>query len=156
MVGYCDADWAGDLEDRRSTTGFVFMMGGGATSWSSKRQPTIALSTTKAEYMANTQATKEAIWMTKFMKELGYMKEKKAMVIRCDNQGAISLTKNPTQHAQTKHIDVQHHFVQERVENGKVIFEYCSTEEMVADVLTKALRKERHYKLISMFGLETS
>jgi len=156
VVGYCDADWAGDLEDKRSTTGFVFMMGGGATSWSSKRQPTIALSTTEAEYMASTQATKEAIWMTKLMKELRYMKEKKAMVIRCDNQGAISLTKNPTQHARTKHIDVQHHFVRERVENGEVTFEYCSTEEMVADVLTKALPKERHNKLISMFGLETS
>jgi len=156
VVGYCDADWAGDLEDRRSTTGFVFMMGGGAISWSSKRQPTIALSTIEAEYMASTQATKEAIWMTKLMKELGYMKEKKAMVIRCDKQGAISLTKNPTQHARTKHIDVQHHFVREQVENGEVTFEYCSTEEMVADVLTKALPKEQHYKLISMFGLETS
>jgi hypothetical protein len=156
LVGYCDADWAGDLEDRRSTTGFVFMMGGGAISWSSKRQPTIALSTTKAKYMASTQATKEAIWMTKFMKELRYTKEKKVMVIRCDNQGAISLTKNPTQHARTKHIDVQHHFVQERVENGKITFEYCSTKDMVADVLTKALPRERHNKLISMFGLETS
>ncbi len=105
--------------------------------------------------MASTQATKEAIWMTKLMKELGYMKEKKAMVIRCDNQGAISLTKNPTQHARTKHIDVQHHFVRERVENGEITFEYCSTEDMVADVLTKALSKERHNKLINMFGLET-
>jgi hypothetical protein len=66
-------DWVGDLEDRRSTTRFVFMMGGGAISWSSKRQPTIVLSTTEAEYMASTQATKETIWMTKFMKELGYM-----------------------------------------------------------------------------------
>jgi hypothetical protein len=156
VVGYCDANWASDLEDRRSTTGFVFMMGGGATSWSSKRQPTIALSTMEAEYMASTQATKEAIWMTKLRKELGYMKEKKAMVIQCDNQGAISLTKNPTQHVRTKHIDVQHHFVRQQVENDEVTFEYCSTKEMVADVLTKALPKERHYKLISMFGLETS
>jgi hypothetical protein len=87
------------------------MMGGGAISWSSKQQPTIVLSTVEAEYMASTQATKETIWMTKFMEELGYMKEKKAMVIRCDNQGVISLTKNPTQHVRTKHIDVQHHFV---------------------------------------------
>jgi hypothetical protein len=87
------------------------MMGGGAISWSSKPQPTIALSTMEVEYMASTQATKEAIWMAKLMKELGYMKRKKAMVIRCDNQGAISLTKNPMQHARTKHIDVQHHFV---------------------------------------------
>jgi len=111
LVRYCDADWGGDLEDRRSTIGFVFMMGGGAISWSSKQQPTIVLSTVEAEYMASTQATKETIWMTKFMEELGYMKEKKAMVIRCDNQGVISLTKNPTQHVRTKHIDVQHHFV---------------------------------------------
>ncbi len=95
LVRYCDVDWAGDLEDKRSTTWFVFMMGGGAISWSSKQQPIITLSTTEAEYMASTQVTKEAIWMTKFMKELGYMKEKKAMVIQCDNQGAISLTKNP-------------------------------------------------------------
>jgi predicted lipase len=118
------------------------MMGGGAIFGSRKRQPTIALSMMKAKYMASTQATKEAIWMAKLMKELGYMKEKKAMVIRCDNQGAISLTMNPTQHARTKHIDVQHHFVRERIENGKVIFEYCSIEDMVADVFTKTLPKE--------------
>jgi hypothetical protein len=67
-----------------------------------------------------------------------------------------SLTKNPTHHARTKHIDVQHHFVRERLENGEVQFEYCPTEHMVADVLTKALSKERHHKLINMFGLETS
>jgi len=81
LVKYCDTDWATDLEDRRSTIGFVFIMGGGAISWNSKRQPTITLSTTEVEYMASTQATKEAIWMTKLMKELGYMKKKKAMVI---------------------------------------------------------------------------
>ncbi len=113
VFGYCDADWGGDLEDRRSTTGFVFMIGGGAISWNSKRQPTITLSTTEAEYMANTQATKDAIWITKLMTDLGYMEEKKMMVIRCDNQGAISLTKNLTHHARTKYIDVQHHFVRE-------------------------------------------
>ncbi len=110
----------------------------------------------EAEYMANTQATKEAIWITKLMMDLRCMEKKKVMVIRCDNQGAISLTKNPIHHARTKHIDVQHHFVQERVENGEVQFEYCPTEHMVADVLTKALSKERHHKLINMFGLETS
>ncbi len=96
--------------------------------------------------MANTQATKETIWITKLMMDLGYMEEKKVMVIRCDNQGAISLTKNPknpTHHARTKHIDVQHHFVQERVQNGEVRFEYCPTKHMVADVLTEALSKER-------------
>jgi hypothetical protein len=102
--------------------------------------------------MASMQATKEAIRMIKLMKELGYIKEK-TMVIRCDNQGAISLTNNPTQHVQTKHIDVQHHFVREQVENGNVTFEYCSTKDMVANVLIEALSKERHNKLITMFRL---
>jgi hypothetical protein len=106
--------------------------------------------------MVCTQATKEAIWMTKFMKELEYMKKKKVMVIQCDNQGAISLTKNPTQHARTKHIDMQHHFVRKQVENGKVTFKYCSTKDMVVNVFNKGLSKERHNKLITMFGLETS
>jgi hypothetical protein len=113
LVGYCDANWASDLEDRKSITRFVFMMGSGTISWSNKQQPIITLLTTEVEYLASTKATIKAIWMTKLMKELRYMKEKKAMVIRCDNQGAISLTKNPTQHAQTKHSDVEHHFVQE-------------------------------------------
>jgi len=81
VLGYCDADWGGDLEERRSITWFVFMIGGGAISWSSKRQPTIALSTTEVEYMVNTQAAKEAIWITKLMMDLGYMEEKKVMVI---------------------------------------------------------------------------
>ncbi len=84
------------------------------------------------------------------------MKEKKGMVIWCDNQGVISLTNNPTQNVWTKHINVQHHFVQKWVENGEVTFEYCSTKDMVVNVLTKELSKERHYKLISMFRLETS
>jgi len=70
VLGYCDADWDGDLKDRRSTTRFVFIMGSGAISWNSKRQPTIALSTMEAKYMANTQATKEAIWITKLMMDL--------------------------------------------------------------------------------------
>jgi hypothetical protein len=96
VLGYCDADWGGDLEDRKSPTWFIFMIGVGAISWSSKQQPTIRLSTMEVEYMANVQATKETIWITKLMMDLGYLEEKKMMVIRCDNQGAISLTKNPT------------------------------------------------------------
>ncbi len=90
------------------------------------------------------------------MMDLGYTEEKKVMLIQCNNQGAISLTKNCTHHAQTKHIDVQHHFVQKRAKNGEVWFEYCPTEHMVVDVLTKALFKEQHHKLINMFGLEIS
>ncbi len=85
-----------------------------------------------------------------------YMKEKKAMVIQCDNQGTISLSKNPMQHARTKHIDFQHHFAWEWIENGEVMFEYCSMEDMVVDVLTMALSRKWHNKLIIMFELEIS
>ncbi len=91
--------------------------------------------------MVNMHATKETIWITKLMMDLRYMEDKKVMVIQCDNQGAISLTKNPTHHARTKHIDVQHHFVRKQVENVEVQFEYCPMKHMVADVLTKALSK---------------
>jgi len=77
VLGYCNANWGGDLEDKRSTTGFVFMIGGGAISWSSKQQPTMALSTTEVEYMANTQATKEAIWITKLTMDLRSWRRRK-------------------------------------------------------------------------------
>jgi hypothetical protein len=88
--------------------------------------------------------------------EIKVHERKKGDGDQCDNQREISLTKNPTQHARTKHIDVQHHFVQKQVENGKIMFEYCSKKDMVVNVLTKALSKEQHNKLISMFRLETS
>jgi len=98
-------DWVNYLEDKKSTTWFVFMIRSGTISRSSKQQPIIVLSTTKVEYIASNQTTKKTIQMTKFMKKLRYMKEKKMMVISYDNYNAISLTNNPTQHVQTKHID---------------------------------------------------
>jgi hypothetical protein len=111
VLGYYDVDWGGDLKYKRSTTWFVFMIGGGTISWSNKQQPTITLSTTEVEYNVNMQATKKAIWITKLMMDLEYMEENKVTVIQSNNQSGVSLTKNPTHHAQTKHIDVQHHFV---------------------------------------------
>jgi hypothetical protein len=110
LRGYCDADWGGDANERRSTTGYVFFVGVGAISWNCKRQPTIALSTTEAEYMATSQCTKEAIWLRKLMADVGLV-QVGATTIMCDNQGCISLAKNPTHHSRTKHIDIQHHFI---------------------------------------------
>jgi transposase InsO family protein len=155
LRGYCDADWAGDASERRSTTGYVFFVGDGAISWNCKRQPTIALSTTEAEYMAASQCTKEAIWLRKLLEDVGFV-QRGATTIMCDNQGCISLAKNPTHHSRTKHIDVQHHFIRERLENGEISLKYCPTEEMVADVLTKALAKERHQRLARAMGLRES
>ena len=152
LRGYCDADWAGDANERRSTTGYVFFIGVGAISWNCRRQPTIALSTTEAEYMSTSQSTKEAIWLRKLLADVGFVQEG-ATTIMCDNQGCIALAKNPTHHSRTKHIDVQHHFIREKLESGEISLEYCPTEDMVADVLTKALAKDRHQRLTKAMGL---
>jgi hypothetical protein len=120
LVGYSDADWAGDQDTRRSTSGYIFNIGSGAISWSSKRQPTVALSSCEAEYMGQTQAAKEAIWLRDLLENLTASPEElQATIVYCDNQGAIALAKNPQFHARTKHIDIQHHFVRERLLKGR-------------------------------------
>jgi hypothetical protein len=155
LSGYCDADWAGDLDERKSTTGYAFYIGQGVVSWNSKRQTTVALSTAEAEYMAATQAAKEALWLKHLLAEIGFSLPQ-SIVIQGDNQGCIALTKNPTYHSRTKHIDIRHHFIREKVELGEVELQYCQTEEMVADVLTKALSRDKHEKHTSSLGLQHS
>lgn len=143
LSGYTDADWAGDIATRRSTSGYIFNLGSGAISWSSKRQSVVALSSCESEYMGDTQATKEAIWLRRLLAGfLGQEKEPTATVIYEDNQGAISLAKNPQFHARTKHIDIQHHFVREKQAEGGVDIQYTPTERQIADGLTKALPKD--------------
>ena len=144
---------AGSLDDRKSTTGFVFDFGG-PISWQSKKQPTVALSSTEAEYMALTQAAKEAIWLQGLLSELG-IKETRPTTILEDNQGCIALAKNPTSHARTKHIDIRHHFIRETLENERIKLKYCPTADMVADILTKAIPKDQFEKLRNMLGLHS-
>jgi hypothetical protein len=153
--GFSDADWGGDQGTKRSTGGYVFNFGSGAISWSSKRQPTVALSSCEAEYMAQTQATKEAIWLRRLFEELMAPSNVKlgATVIYGDNQGAIAMAKNPTQHAKSKHIGIQHHFVRERVALGEIEMKYISTKQQVADGLTKALPKVDFLRFRSALGL---
>jgi hypothetical protein len=108
LRAYCDADYAGDIDSRRSTTGYVFVMHGGAVSWSSRLQPTVAASTVEAEYMGAAAAVKEALWFTKLAGDIGL--EIGGVQILCDNQGAIKLLKHPIALQRSKHIDVLHHF----------------------------------------------
>jgi Reverse transcriptase (RNA-dependent DNA polymerase)/GAG-pre-integrase domain len=160
LVGYTDADWAGDKGTRRSTSGYTFNIGSGAISWSSKRQPTVALSTCEAEYVAQTQAVKEAIWLKGLLVELSDMHNNElspsAVILYADNQGAIALAKNPVFHGRTKHIDIQHHFVREKVESGDVHFEYIPTEQQVADGLTKPLSRGSFEAFRKALGVEQS
>ncbi|XP_057986538.1 secreted RxLR effector protein 161-like [Hevea brasiliensis] len=119
LVGYCDADYAGDHDTRRSTTGYVFMLGTGAISWCSKRQPTVSLSTTEAENRAAAIAAQESTWLIQLMKNLHHPVEY-AIPLCCDNQSAIRLAENPIFHARTKHVEVHYHFLREKVLQGEI------------------------------------
>ena len=113
-----DSDFTGDLDKRKSTSGYVFTLAGGAISWVSKLQMVVALSTTEAKYMASTQACKEAILIQRILEEIGHKQEK--IFLFCDSQSALHITRNPTFHSRTKHIGVQYHFVRELVDKGTV------------------------------------
>ena len=153
LTGYSDADWAGDLDDRHSTSGNLFVMTGGAVSWMSKKQATVALSTTEAEYVALCSATQEAIWLRRLLGDLDGDLVNGPTRILGDNQGAIAIGQNPVAHARTKHIDIKHHFVREAIHMGTIHLQYCSTTEMVADLLTKPLCKGQFEKLRESMGM---
>ena len=148
---YCDADYAGDINTRRSTTGYVFILNGGAISWNSKLQPTVAASTVEAEYMAASSAVKEALWIRRLLMEMDVPID--VPIIKCDSQGAIKLLKHPIASQRSKHIDVIHHFVRERVMRKEVSFEYCNTKQMVADMLTKPLAETGFVKYRAAMGI---
>jgi len=151
LVGYCDADWAGDVDQRRSFTGYVFTLGSGAISWASKKQTTVALSSAEAEYMAISAAAQELIWLRALLKEMGF-EQKGPTMLQNDNRGAVALTKDPVDSKRTKHIDVRHHFVRQLREENVLIVENVSTDKMPADFLTKPVAKhvQRMCKAIVM------
>lgn len=155
LVGYCDADWGSDVHDRKSITGYLFMLAGGAVSWQSKKQHTVALSSVEAEYMAATQASKEALWWKSFFHQLE-IDIQGPVSIASDSMGSIALTKNATYHSRTKHIDIQHHFVRQHVNEGKIAFNFVGTENMVADMLTKPLSRDSHHRCLGACGLSRS
>jgi len=141
IIGYSDADYAGDKESRKSTGGFVFLVGEGAISWSSKRQAVIAASTMEAEFIAATAAVKEGLWLKQLWITLGF--DNTVPHILLDNQAALALMKNPLTSQRAKHIDLVYKLIRERIKLGQITFEYVSTASMLADCLTKGLRAYR-------------
>jgi hypothetical protein len=154
FAGYSDSDFAGDSDDRKSTGGYVFLLFGGAISWKSKKQALPALSTVEAEYIAGAEATKEAIWLLRLLRDLdANVHNAPPATIHFDNQGAMALTKNDANHNRTKHIDVKWHFIRAYVANGTIKITYLPTANMVADILTKALPRERHWQHATSMGM---
>lgn len=152
-VSMCDADWAGDPSTRRSTTGYIFVLAGGAISWRSRLQPTVALSSTEAEYRAVTEAGQELVWLWNMMKAFGFS-DPNPTVLQSDNFGAIHLTSKSIFHARTKHIEIHHHWIREIVKKGDLVVKYCPTDVMVADLLTKQLSKQQFIKLRMLLGVK--
>jgi hypothetical protein len=155
VVGFSDADFAGDIDKRRSTTGYVFVMAGGAISWSSRLQATVAASTTEAEYMAASAAVKEALWLRKIITEIWDVKEMKATQMFGDNQSALAIMRNPRSHQRAKHIDVQHHFIRDRVERGEVVVQHVPSKNNLVDMLTKPVARPQLLRLCDMIGLRS-
>ena len=151
MQGYCDADMAGDLDTRKSTSGYIFTVAGGAVSWCSKLQKIVALSTTEAEYISATEASKEAIWLSRLGEDLGMSVS--TPVLGCDSQSAVYLAKNAMFHSRTKHIDVRHHFIRQVLEDGLVTLTKIKTQDNPADILTKSLGKAQHEHCIQLVGV---
>ena len=152
LVGWTDSDWVQDPDTRRSIGGFVFDIAGSKVAWSSKKQPTNALSTVESEYMAASNATKEAIWLRTLLEEMGF-KQVSATTIHVDNQGCIALVHNPVNHLRVKHIDIRHHFIQECIASKEVSLHYVSTKDMLADIFTKQLPRDTFEKFCDTLGV---
>lgn len=149
---FSDADFANDISTRRSHTGFVFMLGTGPISWCSRKQKTVALSTTESEYIAASESIKELIWLQMLFKEF-FDSGDGIPLLSSDNQSAIKLIKNPEFHKRTKHIDIKYHFIRKKFSNGLFELQYVSTTDQVADILTKPLAKDKFVRFRSMIGV---
>ena len=152
MEGYCDADYATDYDTRRSTTGYSFSLGSGVISWCSKRQPTVALSSTEAEYRSATMAAQESTWLKQLMKDLRQPTEYQVRIF-CDNLSSIRLAENPVFHARTKHIEVHYHYIREKVLEGEIEMVPIKTEEQNADIFTKGLQRRKFEKFREALGM---
>lgn len=150
LIIFTDADYAGDLLTRRSTTGYVSTLGSGAITWSSQRQSCVALSTTEAEYVAASTAAKELVWLHNIVSEF---KPKIQAQLLMDNQAAIRLANNPEQHKRTKHISVRYHYIRELVLEKKIKLDYIDTNNQVADMFTKPLGFQRLRELSQKIGM---
>eukprot|EP00253_Pinus_taeda_P023654 PITA_23654 len=152
LHAYTDADWAGSVDDRKSTSGGAFFMGSRLVSWFSKKQSSISLSTAEAEYVAAASCCTQLLWMMQTLQDF-QIDCTPPVSILCDNTSAISISKKPVMHSKTKHIPIKYHFLHEQVLEQKVKLEYVPSKEQVADILTKPLPREAFEYLRKKLGV---
>ena len=153
-LGYCDSDWAGCLETRKSTEGILFLLAGGAVYWSSKKQSIIATSSCEAEYIASCSAAKTAIWLNNMLGGILGNSAPKPITVHVDNQGSIGMAYNESINARNKHIDIRYHFVRDAVKNKQVTLEHCAGTDQAADPLTKPLGRIKLKEMNDKIGLQ--
>ncbi|KAK0594705.1 hypothetical protein LWI29_036665 [Acer saccharum] len=151
LVGFSDADWAGNCDDRKSTSGSCFFLGNNLVSWFCKKQNSISLSTAEAEYIAAGSGCTQLLWMKQMLVDYGF--NQGTLTLFCDNMSAINISKNPVQHSRTKHIDIRHHFIRELVENKCIVLEHVGTNDQLADLFTKPLDATRFKTLSRSIGI---
>ena len=151
VKGFTGSDYAGDLDNRRSTSGYVFTLAGGAVSWHSRLQTCVTQSTTEAEYVAASEACKEAIWLGRLVTDLGIKQQ--TPMLHCDSQSAIQLARNLVYHSKTKHVDVKYHFMREMLKDKQIQLVKVHTTENPTDLLTKGLPEESFVHCRKLLGV---
>ena len=152
LHGYTDADWAGSVVDRKSTSRCYFNLGSASISWMSRKQKSVALSTAEAEYIAASMACCEAVWLQKLFSEMfGHVLD--TTVILCDNQSGIRMTENPVFHDRSKYIDIRYHFIRDMVQRSAVRLDHIGIDEQFKDILTNPLGKVKFLTFRENLGI---
>jgi len=151
--GFVDSDWAGCVDTRRSTSGYIFLMGGAPVCWSAKRQPIVALSSTEAEYISLARGAQQAMWMKNWLSEV-FLPQETPFCLHGDNLGSISLTETTKAHQLSKHLDIRWHYIRDHVREGEITISSIPGKENIADIMTKSLPRAAHERIVRELGLD--